>query len=169
MPTVKSYKYRLGGDYTVEKQNGVFYKFTKNGQTVCIPESDIGKVEGFSEGENILNVRSRSYGMIGIFEVEKINGTFYKFTKGNTVVFVPESDIGKVEGFSNGNTKTNENKLNNTFGEMIGIYHKYVKKDGTETFIPQYIVPESFNNGTSGGSRYKHRRVTKKARRTRRR
>jgi hypothetical protein len=172
MPTVKSYKYGLGGDYNVEKLTGTFYKFTKGYQTVFVAESDIDNVEGFSEGKNMLNVKSYKYGLGGRYKVEKLTGTFYIFTKGYQTVFVPESDIGNVEGFSNGNTKANVKKLNNSskFGEPAGIYHKYVNKDGTETFIPQYIAPESFNNsnGSSGG-RYKHRRVTKRACRTRRR
>ena len=168
MPTVKSYKYELIGDYAVEKLNGTFYKFMQGNKTVFIPESDIGKVEGFSEGKNMLNVKSRSYGIIGMFAVKKMNGTFYKFTKGYQTVFVPESDIGNIEGFSSGNTKTDVKNDSSKFGELIGIYHKYMKEDGTETFIPQYIVPESFNNNdSSGGGRYKHRRVTKKSRRTR--
>ena len=171
MVRVKSYKYGLGGEYKVEKLTGTFYKFTKDEQIVFVPESDIGNVEGFSEGKNMPTVKSYKYGLGGEYKVEKLTGTIYKFTKGRQTVFVPESDIGNIEGFSSGNTKTNVKKLNDNFGEMIGIYHKYTKKNGTETFIPQYITPESFNNrnGSSGGSRHKHRRVTKRARKTRRR
>lgn len=157
-------------DYTVKKLTGTFYKFTQGNKTVFVAESDIGNIEGFSEGKNIVNVKSYKYGLGGKYKVEKLTDTFYTFTKGYQTIFVPESDIGNVEGFSNDNTKINVKKLNDNFGEMIGIYHKYTKKDGTETFIPQYIVPESFNNsnGTSGG-RYRSRRVTKRSRKTRRR
>jgi hypothetical protein len=170
MPSVKSYKYGLGGDYKVEKRTGTFYKFVQGNKTVFVAESDIGNIEGFSEGKNMLNVKSYKYGLGGNYKVEKLTGTFYIFTKGYQTVFVPESDIGNVEGFSSGNTKTNVKKLNDNFGEMIGIYHKYAKKDGTESFIPQYITPESHNNsvGITGG-RYRHRRVTKRSRKTRRR
>jgi hypothetical protein len=125
MVRVKSYKYGLGGEYKVEKLTGTFYKFTKDEQIVFVPESDIGNVEGFSEGKNMPTVKSYKYGLGGEYKVEKLTGTIYKFTKGRQTVFVPESDIGNIEGFSSGNTKTNVKKLNDNFGEMIGIYHKY--------------------------------------------
>lgn len=50
MTVLKSYKYKLFGDYGVEKQTGKFYKLTKGNTEVYIPESDIEQVEGLYGG-----------------------------------------------------------------------------------------------------------------------
>jgi len=44
-----------------------------------------------SLGENL--VMSYTYNLHGKYDIEKVNGTFYKFIRGKDVVIVPESDI----------------------------------------------------------------------------
>lgn len=103
--TVKSYKYNLSGDYKVEEQNGIFYKFTDNAP-VSVSESDIGEVKGFDQDRVLVNdtsssddegdvfftqnVTSDKYKLSGSYTVEK-NDDNYIFTK--PTVYVPESDI----------------------------------------------------------------------------
>jgi hypothetical protein len=168
MVRVKSKQYGLDGNYDVEKLNETFYKFTQGSdRTIYVPESDIKSVDGFTfknGNGTVVKVRSYKYNFSGDFMVFKLNGTIYRFKDTKSTVCVPKSDIANVEGFTDTDTDTDP------FGKLFGIYHKYVKEDGTETFIPQYITPESHNNsaGISGG-KYKKRRATKRARRTRRR
>ena len=165
MVRVKSTKYGLDGDYDIEELNEVFYKFTQGPNiTIYVPESDIGKVDGFSfnngnRNGKVVSVKCAKYNFIGDFMVSKLNGTIYRFSNIKSTVCVPKSDIGEVKIY----------KDTDVIGKLFGIYHKYVKEDGTETFIPQYIAPESHNNsvGITGG-KYKNRRVTKRVRRNHR-
>ena len=50
MTVLKSYKYKLFGDYGVEKQAGKFFKLTKGNTEIYVPESDINEVEGLYTG-----------------------------------------------------------------------------------------------------------------------
>jgi hypothetical protein len=69
-------------------QSGKFYKFTKSGKSVYVPESDIGKVEGFEHCKPKQTVRSMDYNLIGSYDVEIVEGKFYKVTQ---VSYIPVS------------------------------------------------------------------------------
>ena len=100
MQTVKSSKYKLSGENTVEVLNGMCYIFT--GKEVIVAEDDIGQVDGFSTGDETATVRCHMYNLYGEKTVKEVSGKFYKFTSGIypfNVVIVPEADIGEVDGF----------------------------------------------------------------------
>ena len=65
MPIVKSYKYNLSGNNTIEEINGKFYKFTQNGKDVFVPDYDIRQVEGFIPGNKKCFVKNYKYNLSG--------------------------------------------------------------------------------------------------------
>jgi hypothetical protein len=107
MPFVKSYKYDLFGDATVNKQVGKIYRFKQGEKVVNVPESDTDAVEGFSPGDLQAFVRSYKYNLFGNATVEEQVGTIYRFKQGNKVVDVPASDTDAVEGFQGGAKRIN--------------------------------------------------------------
>ena len=107
MPFVKSYKYDLFGDATVNQQIGKIYRFKQGEKVVDVAASDVGYVDGFSPGDLQAFVRSYRYNLFGDVTVEEQVGTIYRFRQGNKVVDVPASDIDAVEGFEGGAKRRN--------------------------------------------------------------
>ena len=93
MLNVRSYKYHLWGQYTVEELNGKCYKFTKEDKEVIVAEADIHEVKRFSPGMKTASVNSDKYDLSGEYTVEEVYGKFNKFTKEDKVVIVPEADM----------------------------------------------------------------------------
>jgi hypothetical protein len=103
---------KLNGFDLDEGINGKLYKFTQGDKAVYVPSHDAHLVDGFVRGMKKGFFDSTSFNLSGDYNVEEINGKYYRFTKGDKddfpeVVYVPASEIDAAGLMVGGRRKSN--------------------------------------------------------------